>query len=193
MAKEDVVGAVVTPSIVNKPWLRTTAVLGTLLLASYYFQKPLPGQFVKLAHLFGFASWFGTSMWVLLLSPKIMFTNLGRQTFGKLQAKLFPQYFGFSALTLVVLLGTKPFSGWPYTLSLALLCTVFNWLVLEPIISKSAAERYALENAEKRDEDKIKALMKTTSKYHGMSSSVALVTVCCAVAHGYLLSTTLSF
>merc|ERR1719343_2002056 len=55
-------------------------------------------------HLFCFASWFGCSMWVSFIAGLVMFHNLPRHVFGRLQAKLFPRYFqwsfGFVAMTL---------------------------------------------------------------------------------------------
>ncbi len=39
-----------------------------------------------------------------------MFKNMGRQAFGKLQAKLFPKYFLLSVLTLALQLGTLKFA-----------------------------------------------------------------------------------
>ncbi len=40
-----------------------------------------------------------------------MFKSLPRQTFGRLQSKLFPLYFGLSTATSAVLLGTLCFAG----------------------------------------------------------------------------------
>lgn len=95
-------------------------------------------------------------------------------------------------LAIVVLLGTRPGSGIPYTLLIALASSVVNWLVLEPAITKGALERYALEDAGVEAERR-EAVVKRTSKYHAMSSGMALVTLCCAVAHGYFLTSLLSF
>lgn len=40
-----------------------------------------------------------------------MFKNLPRQTFGRLQSKLFPLYFGLSTGACALLLGTLCFAG----------------------------------------------------------------------------------
>ncbi|CAD7924822.1 unnamed protein product [Amoebophrya sp. A25] len=49
-------------------------------------------------HVFCFASWFGCSMWVSFVAGLVMFNNLPRHVFGRLQAKLFPRYFQFSVI-----------------------------------------------------------------------------------------------
>ena len=43
-------------------------------------------------------------------SVAVMFKNMGRQAFGKLQAKLFPKYFLLSVLTLALQMGTLKFA-----------------------------------------------------------------------------------
>ena len=40
----------------------------------------------------------------------VMFKNMGRQAFGKVQAKLFPKYFLLSVLTLSLQIGTLKFA-----------------------------------------------------------------------------------
>jgi len=80
-------------------------------------------------------------------------------------------------------------AGVSYSLTAGLMSSLINWLYLTPEISKATAERYDLENEEVRDEEKIKALMKKSSKYHAVSSSLGLVALCAAVAHGWSLST----
>lgn len=40
----------------------------------------------------------------------VMFKNMGRQAFGKVQAKLFPKYFLVSVLTLAVQIATLKFA-----------------------------------------------------------------------------------
>lgn len=39
-----------------------------------------------------------------------MFKNMGRQSFGKIQAKLFPKYFLLSILTLALQIGTLKYA-----------------------------------------------------------------------------------
>lgn len=40
----------------------------------------------------------------------VMFKNMGRQAFGKVQAKLFPKYFLLSVVTLALQIGTLKFA-----------------------------------------------------------------------------------
>ncbi|CAD7928490.1 unnamed protein product [Amoebophrya sp. A120] len=49
-------------------------------------------------HVFCFATWFGCSMWVSFVAGLVMFHNLPRHVFGRLQAALFPRYFQYSAI-----------------------------------------------------------------------------------------------
>lgn len=81
----------------------------------------------------------------------------------------------------------------PYALLLGCLTSLLNWLVFEPIISARAAERYELENAETRDEERLQVLVKTTSRYHGLSSVFGLIALCCAFAQGTQLASALSY
>lgn len=91
-------------------------------------------------------------------------------------------------MSCIVLLGTKPWSRVSYVLLVALVSNLVNWLFLEPIISKCASQRYALENEVTRDEVKIAELVKTSSRYHGLSSMIALIALCCAIAYGFRVS-----
>lgn len=54
--------------------------------------------------LFTFAAWFGASFWVSFVAGLVMFNNLPRHVFGKLQAKLFPAYFKYSLWMMLVCL-----------------------------------------------------------------------------------------
>ena len=72
--------------------------------------KENPTLYSKLAvlsHLFSFASWFGCSMWISFVGGLVMFNNLPRHVFGRLQSKLFPRYFQFSLIMMI-----WSFSSW---------------------------------------------------------------------------------
>ena len=58
-------------------------------------------------HLFSFACFYGCSMWVTFVAGLVMFKSLPRHVFGKLQAKLFPKYFQFSILWIIISLGME--------------------------------------------------------------------------------------
>jgi len=53
-------------------------------------------------HLFAFSTWFGTMIYTTFIFGITAFKNLPRQTFGKLQAKLFPKYFSLGSICLVI-------------------------------------------------------------------------------------------
>lgn len=74
-------------------------------------------------HLSFFGSWFGCSMWVSFVSGLVLFKNLPRHVFGRVQAKLFPRYFqwAFFFLSIPILVDlvlkgdgliAKSSSGW---------------------------------------------------------------------------------
>ena len=50
----------------------------------------VPAALLKLMHITAFATWFGSTIWTTFVGGIMMFKNLPRQTFGKLQSKLFP-------------------------------------------------------------------------------------------------------
>ena len=58
-------------------------------------------------HLFSFSSWFGCSMWVSFVGGVVMFNNLPRHVFGKLQSHLFPRYFQFSLFLMLMSAGSS--------------------------------------------------------------------------------------
>jgi hypothetical protein len=81
---------------------KTTTTTTTTTLLS------LPSAQIAVAiHLFAFATSFGTNLYTTFVLGLTMIKHLPRQTFGKLQAKLFPKYFALSSLTLVVQVSKK--------------------------------------------------------------------------------------
>ena len=54
------------------------------------------------SHIFSFSSWFGCSIWISFVGGFVMFNNLPRHVFGKLQSKMFPRYFQFSLIMMVL-------------------------------------------------------------------------------------------
>mmetsp|Transcript_22395 Transcript_22395/g.21528 ORF Transcript_22395/g.21528 Transcript_22395/m.21528 type:complete len:246 (-) Transcript_22395:164-901(-) len=58
-------------------------------------------------HLFAFSCFYGCGMWVSFVSGLVMFNNLPRHIFGKLQSKLFPRYFQYSILWIGVCLAME--------------------------------------------------------------------------------------
>lgn len=53
-------------------------------------------------HLLSYGVWTGSVFYTTFIAGITMFKNLPRQMFGKLQSKLFPQYFNLCALTILL-------------------------------------------------------------------------------------------
>ena len=128
-----------------------------------------------------------------------MFKNLPRQTFGKLQSKLFPKYFSLCSLTIMLQIVTlKALKNLEVTklvkgsLGGALLLTLFNQFYLEPVSTKVMLERYDLENTDGgEDTDRYKELKSAFGKLHGISSLTNLLALICGVVHATSLSSSL--
>ena len=89
----------------NSPLFRSGAILGALALAGVSSRSPLAQMSKKAAvttHLLAFGTWFGTMMYTTFIAGITMYRNLPRQTFGKLQSKLFPQYFFLCSASIVL-------------------------------------------------------------------------------------------
>jgi hypothetical protein len=131
---------------------------------------------------------------LFLCAGVVAFRNLPRQTFGRLQSKLFPKYFTVSSAAPALLLATMRFiaPGAPAKeitlLIIGLVASLANLLVTEPLATKIMFQRYELENAEgARDDAAIKALTKKFGAFHGISSLLNLAVLVCAVGHAYFL------
>ncbi len=75
----------------------------------------------------------------------------------------------------------------------ALVCSLVNWLYVEPVATNLMFERYNLENVQgDKDATKIKQLYKQFGKFHGISSLLNLVALGAVVAHGWWLASRLS-
>lgn len=59
------------------------------------------------SHLFSFSSWFGCSIWISFIGGFVMFNNLPRHVFGKLQSKMFPRYFQFSLIMTILSVSSR--------------------------------------------------------------------------------------
>lgn len=117
-----------------------------------------------------------------------MFKNLPRHTFGRLQAKLFPAYFLFSAVLVAISIITSTALGWSAgTVSLSsILATILTNLVyFEPKTTAVMFERHIVERKlgtghevgmlKSRDpkianDPDLKALSKKFGMLHGMST-----------------------
>ena len=142
---------------------------------------------VVLIHILAFSSWFGCSIWVTFVAGIVMFKTLPRHVFGRLQSRLFPAYFQFSVVTLVVAIATS--EGTPYSLLSILACALLNLLYFEPATTRVMYQRHAVEkrlgtghevgklkpeDPKKANDPELKALSKTFGMLHGISSLLNL-------------------
>uniref|UniRef100_A0A7S4ATM5 TMEM205-like domain-containing protein n=1 Tax=Pseudo-nitzschia australis TaxID=44445 RepID=A0A7S4ATM5_9STRA len=155
---------------------------------------------IVLLHLLAFSSWFGCSVWVSFIAGIVMFKTLPRHVFGRLQSKLFPAYFVFSAGAIVVAIATSSAltksreeasstNNIPYSLIAILACTLLNLLYFEPATTKVMFQRHAVEkrlgtgheigkirpdDPKKANDPQLKALSKTFGMLHGVSTLLNL-------------------
>ncbi|BDA49679.1 probable transmembrane protein 205 at C-terminar half [Coccomyxa sp. Obi] len=198
-ASEELSGPMLEPSAFNKNWVRLAWVSAALIVAARSTEF-LPVKAAGFIHLLAWGVWLGSNVWTTFIAGITMFKNLPRQTFGKLQAKLFPQYFAVAIAAGVLQLGTLAF-GVPggiaqtqlITLGTALVCSLANWLYVEPVATNLMFERYNLENVQgEKDAAKIKQLYKQFGKFHGISSLLNLVALGAVVGHGWWLASRLT-
>ncbi|KAI7839524.1 hypothetical protein COHA_006707 [Chlorella ohadii] len=194
VANEDVQGAMLDkPSVANKNWARVAAVAATVAAASRGTSY-LPATGAAFVHLLAYSTWLGAILWVTFVAGIVMFKNLPRQTFGRVQSKLFPIYFGLSSACSAIQLGVLLFGAAAapqkqlVLLGLGLASSLLSFLVVEPLCTRIMFQRYDLENAAERDEEKIGKLAKQFGKWHGISSLINLGILVTAVGHGYWLA-----
>lgn len=185
------------PRLHNSFQFRAAAVLTVLAAVG----AKAPSEFLATRstgtlHLLSFASWFGMVFYTTFIAGITMFKNLPRQTFGKLQAKLFPKYFALSSVFLVLQLVTLKGLAIEKSISVkalgvALVMTLLNQFYLEPTSTSNMMERYELEDKKETDTDRYKKLKSNFGKFHGMSSLTNLIAFCGGVAHAAFLATSL--
>lgn len=199
MPNENFKGDVLDPSVFNKNWVRLAGV-GLAVAVTARGTGYLPTQTAAFIHLASFSVNFGMIVWVTFVAGLVMFKNMGRQAFGRVQSKLFPKYFAISVLTLALQIGTLRYAlpgglqrEQLTSLGIALAASLTNFVV-EPLGTKVLFERYALENAQgPKDKDKIKSLKGKFGAFHGLSSLLNFIVLVAISAHGYWLSGLLSF
>jgi hypothetical protein len=94
----------------NSPLFRSAALLGALALAGFSTKTPLSKISAKAGatiNILSFGTWIGTVVYTTFVAGITMFKNLPRQTFGKLQAKLFPKYFSLCSVTILLQVRTR--------------------------------------------------------------------------------------
>lgn len=205
-AAENFSGDMLEPSAANKLPVRAAALAAAVTAAAYFGAPALQPAAASFAHLLAVGIFLGTSFYVSFIAGIVMFKNLPRQTFGRLQSKLFPLYFGLltacAGVAFATLAASTPGGAQAITASFggrALLAAVAgslaNALFLEPRATEIMFERYALENkvaagGSRSEEDaaKTKALGKRFGALHGASSMANLVALCAMVAYTWQLA-----
>lgn len=89
----------------NSPLFRSASILGALGFAGVSSRSPLARISAKAAgtiHILSFGTFIGTVFYTTFVLGLTMYKNLPRQTFGKLQSKLFPKYFNLCSICLVL-------------------------------------------------------------------------------------------
>lgn len=175
----------------NTATFRSAAIL--LALAGLTSSSSLPAHAAATVHLLAFATWFGSVAYTTFIAGITMFKNLPRQTFGKLQGKLFPKYFMLGSVTLILQLVTLPGvavkAASTKALGLALAMTLLNQFYLEPASTDNMMRRYELEGLPGgQDSEEYKTLKANFGKFHGMSSLTNLIALCGGVAHAVYLA-----
>ena len=78
------------------------------------------------------------------------------------------------------------------SLIVALVMTLLNQFIIEPMTTNNMLRRYELEDTDNgKNTDEYKALKANFGKFHGISSLTNLVALCAAAAHGFYLSAAL--
>ena len=101
------------PRLHNTAAFRSAAVLGAVAAAGFSTTNAavLSSRSAAALHLLSYASWYGTLAYTTFVLGITMFKNLPRQTFGKLQAKLFPKYFMLSSVAIILQVSFGGFSA----------------------------------------------------------------------------------
>lgn len=193
---EDVQGPMLQPSAVNNQWVRFAALSGAVALAANS-SRILPAQGTLFVNLLAYAIVLGSTIWNTFFVGLTMFKNMPRQTFGKVQSKLFPRYFALTTAATIVMLstlllaGAAPASRGVVLLGVSLALSLGNYVGVEPVTTKLMFDRYEIENKPtKTDEDmqQIKVLYKKFGAWHGISSLLNLVFLCTIMAYGWTMA-----
>ena len=184
----------------TKQVVRAMALIAVLAGCTWFSPAPNPaggGHGLVLLHLLAFSSWFGCSVWVSFVAGIVMFKTLPRHTFGRLQSRLFPAYFVFSAVSILVAIATSGAlaspggeeAAAPYSLVVILVCILANLFCFEPATTRVMYQRHAVEkrlgtgheigkirpdDPKKANDPELRALSKTFGMLHGISSLLNL-------------------
>eukprot|EP00879_Flechtneria_rotunda_P007162 GHRR01007516.1.p1 GENE.GHRR01007516.1~~GHRR01007516.1.p1 ORF type:complete len:223 (+),score=77.89 GHRR01007516.1:460-1128(+) len=194
---DDVNGPMLQPSVVNTPWARAFGVAATVA-ATAASTTVMPSQGANFVHLLAYGIFLGTNVWNSLFVGLTMFKSMPRQMFGRVQSKLFPQYFALTTAANLVLLAAYYMGGVTSapanavaTLGVSAAASLANWLFIEPKTTTLMFQRYDIENKPSKtgdDEAQIKQLYKKFGMWHGISSLSNLVVLAATVTYGWSLA-----
>lgn len=183
----------VVPALWNTPAFRAGTFV-SVIAALAAGTRQLGVRAAAFAHLSSFAVLLGSMTYTTFFAGITMYKNLPRQTFGRLQSKLFPVYFKLHAASLCVMIGSLPALAGARCLrfpiaacATALALTLSNILYIEPASTKVMFERYELENEGKQETDEYKAAAKKFGPLHGLSSLANLGALMATVGHSWWL------
>jgi hypothetical protein len=87
---DGVQGDMLHPSTANNPAVRLLAITAVVAAAARSTGF-LPATGLAFVHVLAYGTWLGTLAWTSFVFGIVAFRNLPRQTFGRLQSKLFPK------------------------------------------------------------------------------------------------------
>ena len=152
-----------------------------------------PTDYLQLGHLFGTAMNFGMTTYFTCFAGSIMFQNLPRPQFAKVQAKLFPIYFAFQSLSsfLVALSMYKYSDNLTQNIGayLSFFFAISQTLILEPK-TNAALDVFMAVRKEEGEESKTQRFKKAKGKfyaYHGVSSLFNICSFLLQTVHIYWL------
>ncbi|CAM9557318.1 unnamed protein product [Chrysoparadoxa australica] len=182
----------VQPAVFNKGTFRSAAIVAVLALSARATQNA-SATAVQFCHLLTLATWIGSTFWTTFVAGIVMFKNLPRQTFGKLQAKLFPLYFALNTgcVIAVYLTGGALASSSQTILGLGLAGNLLNLLCLEPLTTNNMMKRYELEGKGGTSSDAYKALKKAFGPLHGLSSLANLGALLAGITYVWRVASSL--
>ncbi|GBF99577.1 hypothetical protein Rsub_12202 [Raphidocelis subcapitata] len=198
----DVQGAMLQPSAANTPVVRALTVVAAVVAVSGGTTL-LSNVGAAFVHVLAYGTLLGTIVFNTFVVGLTMFKNMPRQTFGKVQSKMFPQYFALTTGAALVLLAAHALAPTGLVLSApgvnALVAVValsaVNWLAIEPYVTGMMFARYDIENKPVKtadDEGEIKRLYKKFGMWHGISSLNNLGVLAATVAYGWVLAAKLA-
>lgn len=142
--------------------------------------------------LFYSLSFGGTAFYSYIVSP-VLFKELSRDDFSKVQSKVFPRYFKYQILSPLLIAAITPFKYCPFTvgtLAIASLSGIFNLFYLEPKCHAIKEERIKLTaiGKEKKDNgeptDEMQALTTSFGRWHGLSMLINNLSVLSLAVYG---------